>query len=92
MHILFRKQVLISYVLSLSPVTPGLQCADDNGTVFDEGDEMPDDDPCNTCNCYNAEKICETVQCDLPVCDLGYEIVNATDQCCPSCQKSNIAR
>ncbi len=66
---------------------PG-QCVDEDGNVFDDGDEIPDDDPCKTCRCDNGEKICATVQCDIPVCGPGYEIVYPPDQCCPSCQKS----
>ncbi len=77
-------------MLSISPAPspPSLQCVDDDGTVFDEGDEMPDDDPCNTCHCDSGEKICETVECDLPDCELGYEIVYITDKCCASCEES----
>lgn len=61
---------------------------EEDGTVYEEGDDTPDPDPCKTCRCKDGEKVCAEIQCDIPQCGRGYEARVIPGQCCPSCQRS----
>ncbi len=75
------------YLMISPPPLPTEQCVEDDGTVYEEGDEIPDPDPCTTCHCYDGEKICAVQDCAPTECGAGYKLVFLPDQCCPVCQK-----
>ncbi|XP_052253142.1 kielin/chordin-like protein [Dreissena polymorpha] len=53
-----------------------------NGVNYNEGDTVPDDNPCAKCKCMNGDVTCSYTNCTNPNCDNSY---TPKGECCPKC-------
>ena len=59
-------------------------CTEDDGKTYKNGDEIPQDSPCEHCRCVEGEKLCAIHDCPelLPEPGQNCEIVEVEGQCC----------
>ncbi|CRK93600.1 CLUMA_CG007133, isoform A [Clunio marinus] len=51
-----------------------------DGTYYEDGEEVPQTNPCQFCTCYNSELVCAIIDCARP--PPGCEGVIVPGQCC----------
>ncbi len=55
--------------------------------MYNNGDEVPTDKPCEGCDCIDGEIGCWAMLCQPdPVCEEGEELAKSDDECCSTCK------
>ncbi|KAH3702913.1 kielin/chordin-like protein [Dreissena polymorpha] len=54
--------------------------------VFKDLEDIPDENPCESCICSRGEVVCSTVFCDVPQCVAPAVPFTAPGECCPGCK------